>query len=1029
MKVFYKLDGSSGEYPATYNFLDDVVGGQPAGWTVSREGGEDGTVQIIALLGAHRKVLELDDTGTGRSEIYNDFSAQDYGTIELYVSCSDETFIANIVITDTSSTCFRLGIDADFFRYNDGAWHNIAVTKGDDVIYHIRIDFECTAGGYEGLAQYNWRVYIDGVLYGDYDFDAEVKPQRLMLRTGAADLGYKWNVDAVGYSWDEDYAIGDNLNGAWFECAELMESPVVDKRIGATSVCNVKIWDFEGEKYPIWYIRDFTPMRITDDDGVIIFSGYLINKRHISSAKEQYYSLTLEGFSKALNWTPNDINYILEEGKISGFQYDLPNHTIALNGFNNTAQCICTDGTNFYITNGGGNWIYKYNANLVYVTRYDVSAKSGNPFGICWNGSFFYIMSHDNDRVDKYNSAFVWQSTVKSGLTSAQGGIAYNVHNSQFYLCDNDGTEVKIYDSAWTLLDTIDVLYFTHGIDCYANRIYTSNLVTGKIVIYNDDLSEELDSFTLAAARGICVGSDGTNEFLYTCKFNSNCYIYYAGGISLDDDKTIEVTDIDDNFFDWDPDANKWILDNDVGLLVNNLPDSVDTVSFAPNAVTSMTGGTLMAGDINSLDVAQDGDLYIVKEVGFCDSQTVIELTNAGIPNTNDLRTLRIKYRYALAKYQGLGALNGKIYILKNNGEVLKIKDFIFAGTIPKQYTSGEILLKRDEGYDLTEFVEENGGNYDTIYIKFILYSDYSNVWSKIYLDYLEVEVEYDDIETSPVMEKIVGCYGDGVTSWIACNYDFEASRLGVGATFKIGENINKILTDLFSNAGIPFVANSSFLKYMARTFVGNNNMSALKAVCELEGAYWVENHINERIEIAVEDDFEDSELSFTQSNYDHDWEIEDECNHVKAVRVYGADSSITGSAVDINNNTSKIIKQITDSNINTVSEAQEIADTQLAILKTKRPSIKIVLNYALYTLEPMQTVNLTFARPTIDAADYVVRKVVVEHLGYDKDDNEIMRTTLYCGLGASPILEKLDNLLRGFEEKIQKLKANTYND
>ena len=211
--------------------------------------------------------------------------------------------------------------------------------------------------------------------------------------------------------------------------------------------------------------------------------------------------------------------------------------------------------------------------------------------------------------------------------------------------------------------------------------------------------------------------------------------------------------------------------------------------------------------------------------------------------------------------------------------------------------------------------------------------------------------------------------------------------------------------------------------------FIGDNNMLILRRTCALEGAYWCEDHINEQIVISKIADFVDSELSFTQTNFGHTWEIEDECNHVKGVKVYGADENIIGSAIDLDNNTSKVIKQIPDPTINNTSEAQELADTQLAILKDKRPSIKIVIGAALYTLEPMQTINLTFARPTIAAADYVVRRINVEHLGYDASGNEIMRTTIYCGLGSTPELEKLDDLLRNFEEKIHKLYTNKYNE
>ncbi|MFX1256669.1 MAG: hypothetical protein ACFFAN_02335 [Promethearchaeota archaeon] len=49
----------SGYYPATYGFENDLDNSNPDGWTIDESGG---TVDVIAGIDGHSKVLELHDT-------------------------------------------------------------------------------------------------------------------------------------------------------------------------------------------------------------------------------------------------------------------------------------------------------------------------------------------------------------------------------------------------------------------------------------------------------------------------------------------------------------------------------------------------------------------------------------------------------------------------------------------------------------------------------------------------------------------------------------------------------------------------------------------------------------------------------------------------------------------------------------------------------------------------------------------------------------------------------------------------------
>lgn len=174
--------------------------------------------QIIPSFNKHKKVIELyDNNGAGNCEYHNDFSsAQGYGTIEYWVKTSDATLLNDVRLFNGATRVAVLAIDSDMFRYYDGEWHDVndGLMALDDTWYHIRIDFECTAGGYKGLAQFEWRTYINGKIYGDYNFENnETTVDTLWLITSTGDSGYYSYYDAFGYSWDSNYNIGDNLCG------------------------------------------------------------------------------------------------------------------------------------------------------------------------------------------------------------------------------------------------------------------------------------------------------------------------------------------------------------------------------------------------------------------------------------------------------------------------------------------------------------------------------------------------------------------------------------------------------------------------------------------------------------------------------------------------------------------------------------------------------------------------------------------------------------------------------------------------
>jgi hypothetical protein len=219
-------------FPGAYNFKDsldfrdETLGSAPSGtgqgtWTENHGASADS--YIIDRYNGHGYVLQLEDYGANSMEIYHTFtSAQASGTIEMWFSTTDvDKNTAPIKLYNGASYSIRTKFDnGDFQVYYSGGWNSIYASVAPGTWYRIRVDFECGSGGYLGLSADTYNAYIydaSGTELGS----AEDKP----FENNAANLiSNYWNtgsgadanwlsfIDAVGYSWDSNYTVGDNAN-------------------------------------------------------------------------------------------------------------------------------------------------------------------------------------------------------------------------------------------------------------------------------------------------------------------------------------------------------------------------------------------------------------------------------------------------------------------------------------------------------------------------------------------------------------------------------------------------------------------------------------------------------------------------------------------------------------------------------------------------------------------------------------------------------------------------------------------------
>ena len=207
----------SGYYPGTYGFESDEIGTDPAGWTVDEVGG---TVGIIDSIQDHNKVIEVHDTsGAYEPEARNMFSPQTSGTVEFWMMASDVSERTYFRLMDDQATSIyspgigRVAFENNMLRYwDDAGQHDTAISVNPNTWYHFKIEFECSSGNYQGLSSQSWRFYVNGQQFGDFNFEDSIN------NVSNAYFFTHWDdyltsyLDAVGYSWDPNYEIGDNLN-------------------------------------------------------------------------------------------------------------------------------------------------------------------------------------------------------------------------------------------------------------------------------------------------------------------------------------------------------------------------------------------------------------------------------------------------------------------------------------------------------------------------------------------------------------------------------------------------------------------------------------------------------------------------------------------------------------------------------------------------------------------------------------------------------------------------------------------------
>jgi len=218
-------------YNGTYNFMNIDEGDVPS-FPFEYLPASDIDYQVINDVAGHTKVLAIEDNNNDTGGHWNlkfGDTLSVNGTIEFwlrssYIASNKENFAIQmleygslmipIIISDNGTWMY-----SNLFENNHTAIPNLPKLISN-TWHHVRIDYECSDGGYLSLGEDQWRIIIDGISSPDLNLQFDDIPPNdnadyldsLRLVSGNP-ANMSIFCDAIGYHDGSSlYQIGDNLN-------------------------------------------------------------------------------------------------------------------------------------------------------------------------------------------------------------------------------------------------------------------------------------------------------------------------------------------------------------------------------------------------------------------------------------------------------------------------------------------------------------------------------------------------------------------------------------------------------------------------------------------------------------------------------------------------------------------------------------------------------------------------------------------------------------------------------------------------
>ncbi len=188
----------------------------------------------------------------------------------------------------------------------------------------------------------------------------------------------------------------------------------------------------------------------------------------------------------------------------------------------NTCLGLAWDGTNYFTSESSGatEYIYKYDSDGVYVTRYNISAKVSylSSGGIGTDGTYLYVLDGETSEIHKYDATGNFQeSWDTSGEMSYGNGITWDGTN--FWIVSEETKKVYKYTSSGTYTSTsFDISSestFPWGMVWDGTYFWISD--TGDKVLYRYDSNGVYTGHSIdyTDTNVLCRGLESIGDFLW----------------------------------------------------------------------------------------------------------------------------------------------------------------------------------------------------------------------------------------------------------------------------------------------------------------------------------------------------------------------------------------------------------------------------------------------------------------------------------------------------------------------------------
>ncbi|MFW9880326.1 MAG: PKD domain-containing protein, partial [Candidatus Thorarchaeota archaeon] len=215
--VDYDFGESSWEYYATYDWRNDAPGSTPYGWSVSEvlNPNDTSSINIIDEESEHDRIVKIYDNSTeGSISMETQFSGQTEGQVEFWAKTEDinsKTWAFSL--WDNGEMALQVLIADGEWKYRMGQTYNQIEGQSTSIDspenfqwYHINIDFIL-----DNINGNSFIITINDIESKQYNIINQnfVEINKIIIQSGIQSVGTGY-IDAIGFSWDEDYYVGSN---------------------------------------------------------------------------------------------------------------------------------------------------------------------------------------------------------------------------------------------------------------------------------------------------------------------------------------------------------------------------------------------------------------------------------------------------------------------------------------------------------------------------------------------------------------------------------------------------------------------------------------------------------------------------------------------------------------------------------------------------------------------------------------------------------------------------------------------------